>query len=353
VRDGSAGAALLAVVIAAGCLPEVEPPWLVDETTIVTVTTRVVALGPLAPERGSFAWPTPMVEALPGDVLELEAVVMDEHGELVAAESAPVWLMCGWDSGQCPPGSSGRRPAPCPIAPTIPVDETCVLGEGALVRFGVGPLNDFPYGPVTLAQVIVAAGTPGVSTGASCLERLQSGEASVEQPLWDCRFTEERVELGPGYPLALAAVEAGFELDPPPSELPEELRSFEPDRAPVIESFTIARPERGDELRYGDVPIDLRAGEMVEVIVNVDPTSVQSYFGLGEVDGMLVADEYVEQIYATWFSAEPLEDVAPTEGWLPYRRFRMPESGRVRHVVVIEDGRGARTWKTVDLEVAH
>src|SRR5690606_21754876 len=136
VRAASVSACVTLVWLC-GCGFDIPPPSYVSATEIAAVRQQVVELSAHDPYRYgplfTYDDEMPIAEVLPGDVVRLEAVVIDVDGnELPAQDVETLWLQCG--VGPCTAYGSFAASVfdyPCSEYTGLTTDDYCRLGTGS------------------------------------------------------------------------------------------------------------------------------------------------------------------------------------------------------------------------------
>jgi len=338
-REQLGSAALLTLLGA--CLPRGDPSWLIDEPRVLALSMRVAEPGRFAPERAEEIAAGDVAIAMPGDIVDLAVLAVDDDG--LPQDMAPAkWFACS--SSLCRLGFPPRPPAPpCPAAGG-PIALNCVLGVGSRVQATL-PDPGPAFGSRVESGVMVVLPTTDDVSADQCVARLLDDE---RPPLWDCRFFEGTLPLGPSFALAEHAEELGLSPAIEASEYPSEIRDAPLNRAPVLDQLLIVRDD-GSFALEGEDEITVRVGERVQLRVP-DDVDGEDYLALGREDGELVVEPRTEELDATWWFSAPVEQVV--EGSAPPSvRLVIPSVDRVEVDVVLGDGRGARSWLHVTLQV--
>lgn len=332
-------------------------------TTIEPLATRVevVALGPLHPERVYVPSLAPIAEALPGDRVRAQVVVVDREGvPLSDDELDSVWFHCG--------------PGPCrmtQLEPEDPIlDQDCATFEAwntdARCRLGTGT-GSIEFDVPPLAEVTVRGGRMVLyaavawhgQSAEDCWTALRA--QSVIDPR--CGFVDFDVALGPYWWMQAYARTQGLPIDRRPELFPAPVFIQQVNRPPVVSAVEI---EVDGELREavspppGEFagPIAVERGDLVRLRVLVDPIEQlsQTYFiPFGRFSGTftLLPEPMVLRIS----TAGPVRLDGPDD---PPFEYHFPidvtvddaaPAGLARVIIVVADVRGAEDFVGLELDI--
>ncbi len=327
------------ILVATGaCLPAGEPNWLVDDTRVIAVEVRVREVGELAPERATAVALGDSAEAMPGDTVRLEALVVDADG-IPFVPSGMRWVLC--------PGSRCERPAL--DVPKVPckddlraVPELCWFGEGPVPQARL-PVRDPSLLWERRAYGLTAVMPSPGGSAEDCLTRL----AARNGTLWDCRFYRAAVRLGPDFAMAVYAYEAGLFTGALPQDFPAEFRAQPPNRAPALDHLELLHEDgRVDPVAIGGIA-HVQVGEraLLRVPDSVEP---EQFFTLSEGQPGQAPPLVFENLIAEFFT--PVE--LPGFVALPLAvRFDVPDVPTIRFAMSVADNREAVSWSEVELVV--
>lgn len=325
-------------VVTGACLPGGEPHWFIDDTRVIAVEVRTVEVGELAPERADAVALGDAAEAMPGDTVRLEALVVDAEGRPFVAEGLR-WVGC--------PGPRCERP-PLDV-PKVPckddlraIPELCWFGEGAVPEARLPARQPNLFSDRRAFGVTAVIPGPGGSAE-DCLTRL----AGHEGTLWDCRFYRTSVRLGPDFAMAIYEYEAGIVSGLLPQDYPVELRYQAPNRAPDLDHLDVVHTDgRTESIETGGTG-HVRIGERVSLRV---PASVEpeSFAVLGEGPAGVIATTETEVLTAEFFTSVDLP------GFVEFPlsvAFEVPDVPAIPFAMSVADNRGAISWSDVELRV--
>jgi hypothetical protein len=258
-------------LLAAGCVPGDNPPWLIDHPLAWGLVASVVQPGPYSSD---LVVPDGQVRAaaLPLDTLELQWLVVAPPD--TPPLPPPIWIVCGryctteLIRSELAPGC----PWPLPLSRTQP----CRLGEGERVRLTLG--GAFTAGPEFLGSIsLIAVGSADPElTPETCLERLST---RPHADLQRCLVQTRTLELGPlwkVFVIAPALAEQHLVDDIPPDAWNEP-----PDTHPVLLGAEVLRYADGGPVEVfaidGDT-VPVRAGERIVVTPVFAEDAAQSYY---------------------------------------------------------------------------
>lgn len=266
--------ALAAAVVLAGCLPEGSPPWLVDHPIAAALRVDVAERGPYGAEPPRAG--TVIAQVMPGDAIRATPFIVGPDGPADLEALRPAWFYCPLSAcfGALTGGDDLR---PCGAEP-VPPEDTCSLGAGPEGRLQLGELISFNYGRVP--ALFMVSGTPGGLSTQECLQRLRGLRARAES-LEECLMMIEPLPLGPAWRVVILAAFLGLPDALPPSVIPADALTSEPNVFPRIEPFELAITGLDGEVRE-QVAVDrdtiaVRPGELVEIVAPLDPADAQFY----------------------------------------------------------------------------
>jgi hypothetical protein len=361
------------VASAFGCSDELRPPSYIEATEILTIRHEV-EIGPLNPERvGPLikGAEKPIAEVLPGDLLRLEAIVVDTEGvQLDVDDLETLWLQCA--GGPCEDFySSGidlhsevfsRR---CDQLDEYTTDDYCLLGTGSgRFEFEIPELGqrvlwgDFGAsgGGVRPQFRFFGVVAWGGRTAEACWDARRGDLANLDR----CGFIFHTVTIGPIWFAYQRAAELGldipYHLDP--AVFPSMVFSQPANRIPETPSLRVMIDD--EQVANGVPPfppILVGPGAKIEVTFAFDPLTqlFQSTFrplSYEIFDTFEVSRERLTSRTATTGaivqrgSLEVVED----DGSFQYEVEAFARPGISRILIVFRDNREARDWLSLEFE---
>lgn len=282
MRAASVSACVTLVWLGA-CGFDIPPPSYVSATEIAAVRQQVVELSDLDPYRYgplfTYDDEMPIAEVLPGDVVRLEAVVIDVDGnELPAQDIETLWLQCG--VGPCTAYGSFAASvfdyACSEYGPGLTTDDYCRLGTGSAAfefrvpRLGWQVLSD----PRMSFYGVVAWDGRRVE---DCWQQRRGDKAELDR----CGFIYQNIQVGPPWWMLAYADGLFYELPYNVDGFPPIVLEQPANRVPRAPVLTI----RVDgQLRADDRPplptIAIEPGAQISIALSFDTTSqlLQSKF---------------------------------------------------------------------------
>ncbi len=293
----------LALVLVLGCLPEFDDrPWLVEGPRVLAVAT------------------TP-AEALPGQQVRLEALVVDERGPSTQVVD---WAFC------TQPRRAEQRGG---------VSESCAMGEklmavardalvpaDACARFGPNPPPAEGEAPRRPADPDPSGGyfnpvrAATMDAEAFGFVRIHCDLAGATRPLFEAFERRYQLNLNPDF------AEAAFEVD-----------------GQVVEQGT---------------PIDVRAGQSIELSARVAALQAEDFVVYDIERGLLSPRR--ERITVRWFvtagrlgTSRAVAQLGPQWAGELRTTYAVPEDVSYVYVwAVLADDRGGTAWRSLELEVS-
>lgn len=355
------------VASAFGCSDELRPPSYIEATEILTIRHEV-EIGPLNPERvGPLikGAEKPIAEVLPGDLLRLEAIVVDTEGvQLDVDELETLWLQCAggpcesfyWNGIDLHSEVFSRR---CDQLDEYTTDEYCLLGTGSgTFEFEIPELGQrVLYGDGSRPQLSLFG---VVSWGGRAVEACWDARRGDLYNLDRCGFIFHTVTIGPFWFVYRRAVELGLESlhDLDLAAIPSVVFSQPANRIPETPSLQVMVDD--EQVASGVPPfppIPVGPGAKIEVAFAFDPLTqlFQSTFALLPLDmtyTFVVSLERLTSRTATTGaiiqrgSLEVVED----DGSFHYEVDAFAEPGLSRVLIVYRDNREARDWLSLEFE---
>ncbi len=330
-------------LVACGDFPEL--PWVLRATPrMVSARVEVVEPGPLSAE-GLLPIPADRVrsEPLPGDVVEVSALVLSRDGELTPDDLEPVWLLCPRNT--CI--ATLRRPGALePCGDHLPEKVACRLPSARFVAPQLDPSRSLAEQAVF--RVALVGHTEEEMTTEDCLERFSDPEA----PSWDgCISGYTVVRYGPRLRLYAIGLEQGlevpdFDFDPAQLDVPV-VPLFNPESvplrmAPIYEGSVV--DESRSFFASPNAVTTLEPGVTYTVLDYFDPRDAQSV--------LFLESGLVEEA----FTVPEFHPVIDTPDILGYGQLRWviwaPEtSAQFTLYVVVSDQVGGAAWAPFDFEV--
>lgn len=265
-----------ALLLVCGCNFQIPSLTYIHETKLISVKAEVVELGPLNPNRVGVPYPTPIAEAMPGDRLALEAVIVTPDGDVLGAEDVEsIWFQCGADF--CGAGAEFDDPVfdvRCDELEPHTLDDPCRLGEGDVrFEFGVGDLGEMTIE----TRIVVFYGV--LSWGERGAEDCWADRRARDVALDGCAFIQRQVKLGPSWWMLAYAETVGLTSSIPVWQIPIAVYAQQANRtpAPRIE-VTVDGEVLGT---YPDTTqFSTRLGDSIHIEIEYDETQqfLQTYF---------------------------------------------------------------------------
>jgi hypothetical protein len=357
---------------ALGCGDALAPASHIETTEILTIRHEV-EIGPLNPERvGPLieGAEKPIAEVLPGDLLRLEAVVVDTAGlQVDVDELETLWLQCG--NGPCDDlyGNGidlhselfSRR---CDQLEDYTTDEYCLLGTGSgAFEFEVPELG--PYALFNLGDsyfeirpqfrffgVVAWDGR----TAEACWEARRGNLANLD----GCGFIFDTLTIGPLWFAIQRAVELGFGniFDLDPAMFPSFLFSQPANRIPETPDLRVLVDDEQVAIGVPPFPpIPVGPGAKIEVEFAFDPLTqlFQSTFRPLEYDvpnAFEVARERLSTRTATSGAIVQRGNLGAVEddGRFLYEVDAFPQPGISRILIIYRDNREGNDWLSLEFE---
>jgi hypothetical protein len=370
-KASGARGCVLGAMLVLGCNSEL-PPVSHIEVTEIFMVRHEVELGPLDPDRvgPQIAGPQMAIaEALPGDRVDFEAVVVDTEGwALPEDEIETLWVQCGSRSCDSPyqaiPFASYVYDVRCDEHPSYDLSSLCLLGAGTgSFEFEVPELSSYGLlysfeltgklvGPRVHFYVVVAWN--GKSAQA-CWDARRGDRADLD----DCGFIYHDLALGPIWWLFDYAASRG--IDPPldPSTFPEVVLLQPANRIPRPPSLTITVD---DQAPVGGIPpldpIPVEAGARVGITLTFDALSQLFQSGFEPISST-VTDTFIvvpEPLYSRTATSGAItsslaDNVPPGLHEFHYEVDPDAQPGISRVLIGYRDEGGGRDYVGVEFEV--
>ncbi|KIG13898.1 hypothetical protein DB30_07451 [Enhygromyxa salina] len=343
---------------------EIDPAYTITRTEPIAVLVEVVELGPLDPARVYLPSPGRIVEALPGDRVRMEIVVVDVDGVPLPEDTLDsLWIQCG-DSPCTGAAFASDEPGfdlDCAELEAWTTDSVCRLGEGqGSFEFTVPELGESMFAHRHIKEVSAVVAWDGERAERCWTGRREGGAVSP-----NCGFVRFAIDLGPVWFLTLYAESLGFATAIPPSLFPAPVFEQQANREPMLTQLEI---QLNDEPQAplpisasGQLgPIEVQPGDSIELQIIPDEIA---QFG----QASFLPFDYVGNAFA--LRPEKLRVRISTTGVLEYPGgedesrprpleapflLRIPsaaEPGTVRAILVVVDDRGAERLVSVEFEI--
>jgi hypothetical protein len=222
----------MGLLLLAGCNFQIPSPTYISETKLISVKAEVTELGPLNPDRVGVPFDAPIAEAMPGDRLALEAVVVTPDGELLGpGEIESIWFQCG-ESGCMNPDlelfDAPEIDVPCDELDSPTLDLPCRLGRGdARVEFEVSELDEY----IVTERVTSFYGVFAWNgrSAEDCWAARRARNASLD----DCAFMQRDVKIGPSWWMLVYAESIGIPSPIPIWQIPAGVYGQPANRVPT------------------------------------------------------------------------------------------------------------------------
>lgn len=314
----------------------------IDHTRVLGIHARVVELAPIWPERFGFdPDQAAITEALPGDRVRLEPLLIAGDGQVLAVEGFDaLWFQCAqWWT--CTP-----ELPPCAELDWT-TDVSCELGRGGGFEFEFPPLGPVALddGLVTYMGLVALAEDTDIE---DCRRAWIDGSTELRR----CTIVISEFGIGPRWPLLYEAAQLGLEIEVPLFEIPA-AAFFQPaNRAPSPDPPEFVDAETKARL-VGDPP-QVRAGQGLaskgprwreadeQVWFRAKPTQSEGVF-------VFVPDR--EQVGVEWFVSGPLTVIETKGDSVLIQVDEFAEPGPARVVTLIGDDRLSLDVRSMALEV--
>ncbi len=342
----------------AACAEEYRSPGvLTDDAVVMGISLSVIEDGPHAGELGPLPSDRPRAEVLPGDTVELDALVANVDGVLALDDAA--WVLCGDLNGEgClsslrRQGEHGGGLPPC-REDSAAHSYACLAGRGDRPQLVMPEVATDPRAPSLeslrlFARVGVIVARPGGPTTDECLRQLVLGP---RDDLWGCGIGARDVPYGPDFRLSEMLGELGIPVEH--EVLPPVVARFLPPNAALqIEEVLVGD---FDDPRIGgfysvDEVIEVAVDSIVVLAPVVSVRDQQFVLLNTGPDSWVGVPEFVA--YNVWSDREP--GGVPTFGYGGFvddTRLHMPsDPGPMRLYFTVIDSRQAISWFTLDLQV--
>jgi hypothetical protein len=265
----------LTFVWVCGCQFQIPSPTYISETKLIAVKAEVTELGPLNPDRVGVPFETPIAEAMPGDRLALEVVVVNPAGEVLGpGEVESIWFQCGViDCGTVGVPLDGPEfDVACDELDPHTLDVPCRLGTGdARVEFEVGELAEL----IVTERVAVFYGV--FAWNGRSAEDCWADRRATDVALDDCAFMQRQVKIGPSWWMLAYADSMGIPSPIPIWQIPAAVYAQPANRTPSPRIDVTVDGER-----QGSWPettqFTARLGDSIHIDVEYDLLQQQTQF---------------------------------------------------------------------------
>jgi hypothetical protein len=321
--------------------------WQIDHPRVIGVRMEVVEPAPIWPERlGYDIHEAAIAEALPGDLVELQALAVGGDGRVQAPGSLDaLWFQCGVD--RC------RIDVPACDSLEWTTDVACELGRGGALELtfpALGPMG-FEQGWMPVLGII--GRDPSVDAE-RCREAFLSSSSfssmpsDSSEPVPDepaCTTVEAHVLIGPRWVLQFEAALAGFEPELPLEQIPHAVVYQPANRAPAPEPPTWF--DADTKLPLEGSPPRVRPGQRITTSgPNWRFTDRQLYATVDQVDdtNSFVFSGDFERLGTIYLGSGPIRDFIAdgNQLWLEVDAF--PSTAIIRVVMIVGDRRGASSF---------
>ncbi|MFO7566217.1 MAG: hypothetical protein R6X02_26460 [Enhygromyxa sp.] len=273
--------ASVVVVALLGCSNfefEIPPASHINGTELIMVR-HAVELGPLYPERAGPSFvgmdEAPIAEALPGDRVRLEAVVVEPDGRPIPAEELDtLWLQCGFSCVR--PWLEFSDPlfdVPCSDLSDFTTRSICLLGSGdGRFEFEAPELGNvwwFDHSNMGANVLLYGVVAWHGRSAADCWASRRSDQAELD----NCGFVYHRVPIGPYLPATIHAASVGIDSPVDPDTIPEWALWHPANRVPLPPALSVLTGGRRFEGEAPLPPIPIEPGASIDVALAFDPLS--------------------------------------------------------------------------------
>ena len=364
-------ALIFGVGLGSGCAMDLPDARVIISHRVLAMQTSVVASlfpGAVDPDK-------PKAEALPFETVEIRPFIVSEDGEVDADSLDMVWLACELTPGQglfaCLQDAMPLALDDIPecVAPGIEdlmseelpeLDSPCLIGREGTPEYEV-PLsaNVFVGGSIELTMI---AGVPGGTGTDDCAAELLSGAFDLPD---DCLFAVQRLNIGPIE--LLLSFAAGFGLEIPGFEIPDEEDIPEPDTNPRISEVRVGViNEDGEQvgdavaMSYGGLfsaPLD----SILQIEVDSPEEDLQTFLiPVNNGESFEERSEaYQGEWYRTWgqFLSGTSDDPMSYNQWTLSQgdqdETEVPPEDRARMYYIVRDGRQGTNWFWFEIEATE
>jgi hypothetical protein len=343
-RDIHSRAIAASVVLLCVCTCEydldVGPAWQIDRPRVIGLRMEVVEPTPIWPERlGYDVDDAAIAEALPGDLVELQALAVDGAGRIQAPETLDaLWFQCTTD--ECP-----IDVPPCDSLEWT-TDVACELGRGGAFEFTFPALGPVGFEERSMNVLGIIGRDPSVdaqrchaaflsSTFFSSMP-VTSSEPAPDEPA--CVAVEAQVLIGPRWVLQFEAEQAGIEPEVPLVQIPYVVLFQPANRVPAPEPPSWIDVDT--DLPLEGSPARVRPGQRIKTSgPNWRLTDRQLYAIPNQVDDTtsFVFSGYFEGLGTIYLASGPIRELVADGNKLEFVVDEFPSSFVIRVVMIVGD----------------
>ncbi len=328
-------------ILAGGCFPPVDPPWLeADDPELLALRIEVVEEGELSEMLAPVPADRKRVEGLPGDTITFRPWMLSKAEVVPEAQIDAAYFACA--ANDCLEAfahldverSCGMR---------IDVAEPCAIGRGPGARYEIPVESETD--PTLLhfvQQVLVVAGEPGARTTDDCIAELADPPF---EDLQGCLLLQRGIPIGPQWVIAAVLGANGPSFPDVPPEVLLEPPNFNPELARFVLTDG-ASPEPIEAPAGGRVTV--RAGRRVTLGVATDPRDSQQY-AVAASDGTVLHNH--EGLVGDWYANEVVSTSDELWQGVQFITWSKPEPGEVRFDALLQDGTGGLAWGSITFDV--
>jgi hypothetical protein len=318
--------------------------WQISQPRVIAFRMEVVEPAPIWPDRlaGNVS-DGPIAEALPGDRVRLQPLVVDGEGRPQAPESIDaIWFQCTAEVDFFGGGDCLVDVPPCELIDWM-TDVGCELGRGRGLEYTFPPLGPGGFRDRSMKLLGIIGRTPEADA-----ERCRAGFLAGTGELSECTLVEAYVAIGPRWVLQHVGAEAGFEPELPLVEIPY-LAMLQPaNRAPAPGLPVWLDTETKQPLQGS--PPRVRPGQRVETVgPSWSATDRQPYAYWQRAT--IVAG--YESRGAGYFASGPIWFSIVDGSALQFEVDEGAPAGLVRVVIIVGDERRGDTSGAIDMLVAE
>lgn len=352
------------LALAAGCLPEGAPPWLVDHAIVASLRFDVVVPGPYSPV--SPRDDRSVASLMPGDRLRATPFLVGPDGPIDPDRVRPAWFYCR--STRCYRDLTAMEaPRRCAVE-AVGSTSTCAIGRAGAVELKLGEMRSLVDLFLDPPVLLMVAGTPGGTDTAECVQRLRALDERGET-LQQCVMLMEPLPLGPLWRLMVLAGFSGLPDALPLEAISPAVQAAEPALYPAVLPFelTIHEVDGGTRQRIAvdGATVQVARGERIEIYAPVDPFDAQVYYQALLGGTTIEFQAGYESFTSTWlFTADVAPNYAGVEGEgepqpqpaVPVQQvwFEIPEDApaTIHGYYLLGDGR-SEVWAWLRFEVGQ
>jgi hypothetical protein len=341
LRSVQGGLAVALFVIGSGCEInlDVGKPNHIDHIRVLGFRIEVVELAPIWPERVSLdPDDAPIVEALPGDRVQLSAMVVGADGRALPAEDFDaIWLQCAGDS------CAGDLPACQDIEWTN--ESACRLGRGGVLEFVAPPPG--PSLPDAVGYMGIVANDEGADAEV-CRQGLVAGTTALSK----CTIVVGAGLMGPRWPMLHDAVMAGMDIGMPITEIPAAAFGQAANRAPAPGASSWFDLESDEPLEGS--PLRVHAGQQVVTKGPMWRSADHQSFVVAEAvieHESYVFVDAVERVNLLYFTSGPLRSIERDGDRVVIEVEEFADPGIAGVILVVGDNRLGLDFHFVEFEV--